>query len=68
MLRFVETIKNKYMKNLIKKVLVKSTVKPIVENEYIPPMHINDVERMQFFTNYNLQLVNEIRRIKLNQL
>jgi hypothetical protein len=56
------------MKNLIKKVLVKSTVKPIVENEYIPPMHINDVERMQFFTNYNLQLLNEIRRIKLNQL
>jgi hypothetical protein len=56
------------MKNLIKKVLIKRTVKPEVENTYIPAIPINDVERMAFFTNYNLPLLNEIRRIKMNQL
>lgn len=29
---------------------------------------INDAMRKQFFTNYNLDLMNEIRRIKLNEI
>jgi hypothetical protein len=65
---FVETFKNKFMKHLIKKVLIKSTVLPEIQNEYTPPMHINDAVRKQFFTSYNVELVNRLRDIKLNQL
>ena len=38
------------------------------KNTYIPPMGVNDANRKQFFTTYNVELVNEIRRIKLNQV
>ena len=38
------------------------------KNTYTPPMGVNDANRMQFFTTYNVDLVNEIRRIKLNQV
>jgi len=56
------------MKHLIKKVLIKSTVLPEIQNEYTPPMHINDAVRKQFFTSYNVELANRLRDIKLNQL
>lgn len=38
------------------------------ENTYTPPLAICDAKRKQFFTNYDLDRMNEIRRIKLNQL
>lgn len=38
------------------------------QNTFTPAMGINDAKRKQFFTTYNLELVNEIRRIKLNQV
>ena len=38
------------------------------QNTFIPAMGINDAKRKQFFTNYNQGLVDEIRRIKLNQV
>ncbi|MCF8255027.1 MAG: hypothetical protein K9J84_10670 [Bacteroidia bacterium] len=44
------------------------SVKPTkAENTYTPPMGVNDANRKQFFTTYNVELVNEIRRIKLNE-
>jgi hypothetical protein len=33
-----------------------------------PPMGVNDAHRKQHFTTYNVELMNEIRRIKLNQV
>lgn len=37
-------------------------------NSYTPALAIDDAKRKQWFTTYNLHLVNEIRRIKLNQI
>jgi hypothetical protein len=48
--------------------LNKSTKPTTKENSYTPPMGVNDANRKQFFTTYNVELVNEIRRIKLNQV
>ena len=48
--------------------LFKQKKKQVLENTYIPPLVINDAKRKQFFTNYNIELMNEIRRIKLNQI
>lgn len=56
------------MKNLLKKLLVKSTVKPETENTYVPPMHIDDAKRQEWFTHYDIERVNAIRKIKLNGL
>lgn len=43
-------------------------VKPTkAENTYTPPMGVNDAKRIQWFTTYNVDLMNEIRRIKLNE-
>jgi hypothetical protein len=44
---------------------VKPTTK---ENTYTPAMGVNDAKRKQYFTTYNVELMQEIRRIKLNQL
>ena len=54
--------------NLIDKWLNKSTKPTTKENSYTPPMGVNDANRKQFFTSYNVELVNEIRRIKLNEV
>lgn len=51
------------MRFLTKKKKVKE-----VENTYIPPLHIDDAKRKEWFTTYNIELVNRIRSIKLNQL
>lgn len=50
--------------------LFKRKQKPIktAENTYIPPMHIDDAKRKEWFTTYNIDLVNRIRTIKLNQV
>lgn len=53
--------------NPISKWLNKSIKQTTVENTYTPPMGVNDANRKQFFTTYNVELVNEIRRIKLNE-
>ena len=54
--------------NLIDKWLNKSTKPTTKENSYTHPMGVNDANRKQFFTSYNVELVNEIRRIKLNEV
>jgi hypothetical protein len=43
---------------------VKPTTK---ENTYTPAMGVNDAKRKQYFTTYNVELMQEIRRIKLNE-
>lgn len=48
--------------------LFKRKKKETAENTYIPAMGVNDAKRKQFFTTYNIELMNEIRRIKLNDL
>ena len=37
-------------------------------NSYTPALAIDDAKRKQWFTTYNIDLVNEIRRIRLNQI
>ena len=37
------------------------------ENEFIPAVAVDDAKRKQWFTTYNVNLMNEIRRIKLNE-
>jgi hypothetical protein len=54
--------------NPLTKWLNKSTKPTTKENSYTPPMGVNDANRKQFFTTYNVELVNELRRIKLNQV
>jgi hypothetical protein len=56
------------MKNLFKKLLIKSTIKPELENTYTPPLHIDDAKRKEWFTTYDIERVNAIRQIKLNGL
>ena len=51
----------------LKKWLNKNTKPTKLENTYTPPMGVNDANRKQFFTTYNVELVNELRRIKLNE-
>jgi hypothetical protein len=51
----------------LNKWLNKSTKPTTKENTYTPPMGVNDANRKQFFTSYNVELVNELRRIKLNE-
>jgi hypothetical protein len=53
---------------LIKNFLNRSVKPTKAENTYFPPMGVNDAHRKQHFTTYNLELMNEIRRIKLNQV
>jgi hypothetical protein len=70
---FVESIRRKTRKTRIMKALHKwlnkhNTSTSFEKNTYTPPMGVNDANRKQFFTTYNLELVNEIRRIKLNQV
>ena len=70
---FVESIRRKTRKTRIMKALHKwlnkhNTPTSFEKNTYTPPMGVNDANRKQFFTTYNLELVNEIRRIKLNQV
>lgn len=48
--------------------LNQNVTKTETENEYRPNLAIDDAKRKQFFTNYNLELANRIREIKLNQL
>ena len=38
------------------------------QNTFTPSMGINDAKRKQFFTTYNQALMDEIRRVKLNQV
>ena len=52
----------------LKKWLNKDTKPTTVENTYTPPMGVNDANRKQHFTSYNVELMNEIRRIKLNEV
>lgn len=56
------------MKALIKWLNKHNTPTSFDKNTYTPPMGVNDANRKQFFTTYNVELVNEIRRIKLNQV
>lgn len=46
------------------------TVKPADwnQNEFIPAVAVDDAKRKQWFTTYNVDLMNEIRRIKLNEV
>jgi hypothetical protein len=37
-------------------------------NSYTPALAIDDAKRKQWFTTYNVALVNRIREIKLNQI
>jgi len=37
-------------------------------NSYTPALAIDDAKRKQWFTTYNIALVNRIREIKLNQI
>ena len=37
------------------------------QNTFVPAMSVCDEIRRQWFTSYNVDLMNEIRRIKLNQ-
>lgn len=53
---------------IIKNFLNRSVKPTKVENTYFPPMGVNDAHRKQHFTTYNVELMNEIRRIKLNEL
>lgn len=48
--------------------LFKQKKKQVQENTYTPPLAINDAKRKQFFTNYNIELMQRIREIKLNQI
>lgn len=48
--------------------LNKSTKPTTKENEYKPKMGVSDEHRKEFFTNVNVGLLNEIRRVKLNQI
>ena len=52
----------------LKKWLNKNNKPTTVENTYTPPMGVNDANRKQHFTTYNVELMNEIRRIKLNEV
>jgi hypothetical protein len=56
------------MKALTKWLNKHNTPTSFEKNTYTQPMGVNDANRMQFFTTYNIELVNEIRRIKLNQV
>lgn len=38
------------------------------QNEFIPALAVDDAKRKQWFTTYNVDLMNEIRRIKLNEV
>ena len=38
------------------------------QNTYTPALGVNDAKRKQYFTNYNQALMDEVRRIKLNQV
>jgi hypothetical protein len=53
---------------IIKNFLNRSVKPTKLENTYTPSMGVNDAHRKQHFTTYNLELMNEIRRIKLNQV
>lgn len=53
--------------NPLSKWLNKSTKPTTKENSYTPPMGVNDAYRKQHFTTYNVELMQEIRRIKLNE-
>lgn len=46
------------------------TVKPADwnQNEFIPAVAVDDAKRKQWFTTYNVDLMNRIRDIKLNEL
>jgi len=44
---------------------IKSTVKPDVRNTYTPALSICDAKRKQWFTTYNIDLMNQIRIAKL---
>lgn len=35
------------------------------ENVYIPALSVNDERRKQFFTTYNVELMQSIREVKL---
>lgn len=37
------------------------------QNTYSPALSVCDQKRKQWFTNYNMELMQEIRRIKLNE-
>jgi hypothetical protein len=37
-------------------------------NSYTPALAVDDAKRKQWFTTYNIALVNRIREIKLNQI
>ena len=42
--------------------------KDFSQNTYTPPMAVCDEKRNQWFTTYNVELMNRIRAIKLNQV
>ena len=60
-------MKNLNTMQIIKNFLNRSVKPTKLENTYTPPMGVNDAHRKQHFTTYNLELMNEIRRIKLNE-
>lgn len=51
--------------NLLKKIKTQSTVKPVLQNSYTPALSICDAKRKQFFTTYNVDLMNQIRIARL---
>jgi len=56
------------MKNKLKNWLNKSVQPVTQENTFVPAMGVSDEHRKQFFTTFNEGLINEVRRIKLNQV
>jgi hypothetical protein len=46
---------------------MKKTKQDWSANSYTPALAVDDAKRKQWFTTYNIALVNRIREIKLNQ-
>lgn len=44
----------------------KPAPKPEPENTYIAPLHLDDAKRKEWFTIYDVNLVNKRREIELN--
>jgi hypothetical protein len=70
---FVMSIRRKTRKTRIMKAIHKwlnkhNTPTSFDKNTYTPPMGVNDANRKEHFNNYNVELMNRIRDIKLNQV
>ncbi len=53
--------------DFIKQWLNKSTKPTTKENTFTPAMGVNDAYRKQYFGKFDANLMQEIRRVKLNE-